>query len=95
MSTTDFLENLKKFEPTLKIKSKMCKITGQEWEDTAQEVRRRLWEKKDQFDPQKASFNTWASHLADNCIKNLIRDSKTKKASYLNNALDIDELENE
>jgi RNA polymerase sigma factor (sigma-70 family) len=73
----------------------MCKIAGQEWEDTAQEVRRRLWEKKDQFNPQKASFSTWASRLADNCIKNLIRDSKTKKASYLNDAIDVDDLENE
>jgi RNA polymerase sigma-70 factor (ECF subfamily) len=94
MSTTDFLENLKKFEPILKAECHKHIISGMEWEDLAQEVRLKLYLKKDSFRGE-SSFKTWANKVMINCIIDLERDSKTKKAGYLNNALDIDKLEDE
>lgn len=90
MSESEFLVELEKFEPIIKAECHKEEILGMTWEDLAQEIRLRLWLKKDKFDKSKSSFKTWANLLMINCLKNLLRDSKTKKALYLNNASDID-----
>ncbi len=91
MSEQQFNEYLKEFEPVIKHKSGY-KIAGMDKDDIAQEIRLRLFIKKDTFDPQKTKFGTWARVVADNCIKNLIRDSKTNKASYLNDAIPLENV---
>jgi len=96
MSESEFLVELEKFEPIIKAECHKEEISGMTWEDLAQEVRLRLWLNKDKFDENKSSFKTWANIVMLNHLKNLLRDSKTKKASYLNNASDIDnEVEKE
>ena len=96
MSESEFLVELEKFEPIIKAECHREEISGMTWEDLAQEVRLRLWLNKDKFDENKSSFKTWANIVMLNHLKNLLRDSKTKKASYLNNASDIDnEVEKE
>jgi DNA-directed RNA polymerase specialized sigma24 family protein len=65
-------------------------------DDIYQECALHLFIKKEEFDPNKAVFCAWADKVANNYINNLIRNSKTKKASYLNNASDLDdEIEKE
>lgn len=92
MSESEFLENLKKFESILKAKSKVYKILGTNWEDRAQEIRIKLWQMRGYFNPNMASFNTWASHLADNCLRKLYRHAKTITQSYLNDAESIEDI---
>jgi RNA polymerase sigma-70 factor (ECF subfamily) len=94
MQESEFIEELKKFEPIIKFKAKKVKIAGLEYQDIQQEIRIRLWKKYPSFKGE-SSFKTWANRVAENCIKNLIRDSRTKKASYLNEAENIDNLDNE
>jgi RNA polymerase sigma-70 factor (ECF subfamily) len=94
MSDIDFLENLKKFEPILKAECHKHEISGMEWEDLAQEVRLKLYLKKDTFRGE-SSFKTWANRVMINCIIDLERTSKTKKASHLNEADDLDRIKEE
>lgn len=66
-------------------------IPGMTYEDIAQEVRLHLWLKKSTFRGE-SSYRTWANKVMKNCIKNLLRDSQTKKARYLNRAVSIEWL---
>jgi RNA polymerase sigma factor (sigma-70 family) len=88
----EFLKELESFEPIIKAECRKEEILGMSWEDQAQEVRIKLWLNKDKFDENKASFKTWANRVMINCLKNLIKGSKTKKASYLNDADDLDNI---
>jgi DNA-directed RNA polymerase specialized sigma24 family protein len=93
MSEEQFNEYLKEFEPVILVKSKKTSIQGMDYKDISQEIRLKIFLNIDKFDANKASFVTWANKVSNNVIKNLARDSKTKKASYLNTALNIDDLD--
>lgn len=87
-----FEEDLNNFEPIIKAECRKKEISGMSWEDQAQEVRLKLWLKYPSF-KGNSSFKTWANRVMLNCLKNLKRDSETKKASYLNNASCLDDLD--
>lgn len=95
MNEEQFLVELDKFEPIIKAESHKKEIEGLEPDDIAQEVRIKLWLGYQSFDDSKSSFKTWANKVMTNCILNLVRDSNTNKANYLNKAVDIDDLDNE
>ena len=73
--------------------SKKHNIPGMDWQDIAQEIRIKLWQKEKLFDPAKSSYKTWANKVMRNCIYDLLKASNTKKASYLNNAVSIEMLQ--
>lgn len=96
METKEFEEYLREFDYQLKIKSRKANITGMDKEDIYQECALHLWVKKEEFNPKKSVFCAWADKVCNNFILDLIKGSKTKKASYLNDASDIDdEIEKE
>ena len=95
MSEQQFLKELELFEPIIKAECRKKEILGMSWEDQAQEVRIKLWLNKDKFEG-RSSFKTWANTVMINCLRDFTKGSKTKKASYLNNAYNIDdEIEKE
>jgi RNA polymerase sigma factor (sigma-70 family) len=80
------------FEKIIIAEAKKHNIPGLDWEDIAQEVRIRLWTKRHLFNPDKSSYKTWANRVMSNCIRNLIRASKSKKAAFLNEAISLEKF---
>jgi len=86
------MTNLKEFDSIIINEARKWRIPGLSWEDIAQEVRIHLWQKENLHDVAKSSYKTWANKVMRNCICNLLRDSDTKKARYLNWAISIEWL---
>ena len=80
------------FEHIIEAEARKHNIAGMDWQDIAQEIRIKLWNKRQLFDSAKSSYKTWANKVMKNCINDLFRLSKTKKASYLNEAISIESL---
>ena len=78
---------LEEFEPTIIKLAKTYNIPPLEWEDIAQELRVQLWLKRDQFNPQKSAYQTWATKVCKNKIKDL-----AKKYSREIKPISLDEL---
>lgn len=94
MSEKQFNEYLREFEPVIKHKSGY-KIQGMDKDDIANEIRLEIWMSRDNFDPSKSMFGTWARVVADRKIMKLVRKSKTITQGYLNEATLFSELEEE
>ena len=86
------LKDLQQFEPIIKAEAHKHNIQGMDWEDIAQEIRIKLWQKEKLFNPIKSSYKTWANKVMKNCIKDLIKGSQRKKQT-LNRAISIEELQ--
>lgn len=71
----DFEAQMKYVERLLKQYSYKWRLSTLEWEDAAQILRIRLWQKYEQFDPERARFTTWANIVIRNTISNLLRDN--------------------
>jgi len=86
------MSNLEEFEPIIRAEAHKHNISGMDWEDVAQTIRIQLWRKEKNFNPLKSSYKTWANKVMRDYIKDLIRLSHTKKASFLNTAISWEEL---
>ena len=63
----------KQFEPTIIKLAKTYNIPPLTWEDIAQELRLHLWLKRGQYDPKKSAYQTWATKVCRNKIKDLAK----------------------
>lgn len=61
------------FEPTIIKLAKTYNIPPLEWQDIAQELRLHLWLKREQYNPQKSAYQTWATRVCKNKIKDLAK----------------------
>lgn len=92
MTEEEFIRNLELIAPQLDYYSKVYYVSGFDPPDIRQEIRMRLWLKKDMFDEEKASFKTWSNHIIVNLMKNLLRDADRQKRRPLNNYVNIDDV---
>ena len=88
----NFETYLLEIEPDIMGKAKQYSLSGMDWEDVAQELRIQLWQKFSNFNPQKASFRTWANRIMSNKLKDLLRD-KENSHDALDEAISIDEMQ--
>lgn len=58
--------------------SNQYRINGLDVNDVAQELRLHIWRKLDKYDPNKASFKTWARRV----MRNKLTDLAGRKESY-------------
>ena len=81
------MTNLEQFDPTIIKLAKTYRIEPLEWQDLAQELRIHLWLKRSQYNPQKSAYQTWATKICKNKIKDL-----AKKYSKEIKTISLDEL---
>ncbi len=79
-------------EKNIVMKSHLFKIKGMESSDVAQELRKKIWEVRKQYNPKKSSMKTFTSFVIKNCIRNLYEKSRSRKAKFLNDAISLEEL---
>ena len=83
MTKEEFEKNLKEVDKLIKYLSYHSWIVGLEPDDIAQEIRKKLWVKKNKFNPKKGSFKNWAYTVIKNLKVNLYRDSQRKKRKVI------------
>ena len=79
MEKNKFETYLKEIEPDISAKSFAYRIWGLDKEDVAQELRIHLLNKFDLFNPDKASFRTWANRVMRNKLIDLERTNRKEK----------------
>lgn len=93
MDKEEFEKNLRGFEKDLSyLITNQC-VPKEDREDVAQEVRIKLWKKRFYYDEIGCKFNTWAKKVARNCILDFKKHNNTKKESYLNNSISLDDID--
>lgn len=84
--------NILSFKNDITAKSKISYVKGMEWQDISQELFLHLWQKRDKFDPTKASERTFVIRVITNKIRDLIRQANAQKRFADNNAISLEEL---
>lgn len=70
---------LKAAEKNIVIKSRKYKIQGLSPDDIAQELRKKIWEVRHKYDPDRSSPQTFTSFVIKNYIKDLYKATQTEK----------------
>lgn len=84
--------NILSFQKDVVAKSKSTYIKGMDWEDIAQELYLHLWQKRDRFNPKRASERTFVIRIITNKIRDLLRKANAQKRFADNNTVSLDEL---
>lgn len=84
--------NILSFENDITAKSKTSYVRGMEWQDISQELFLHLWQKRDKFDPTKASERTFVVCVITNKIRDLVRQAGAEKRFAENNAISLERL---
>ena len=82
---------LKVAEKNIVLKSYKYKIAGMTPDDIAQELRKKIWEKRNQYNPKKGRMTTFTNYIIRNCLKDLNRASRRNK-QILNRAIPLDKV---
>lgn len=85
--------DLKQFDKDIRAKSFAYSIDGMEPDDIYQELWIALFKAKDRYDPEKSSERTFANHVLNNRLKNILRSvnrhNKRQPIEYRDNMDEI------
>lgn len=80
MENKSYTERVPEIEAEINKRKSKWNFVLIEWEDAAQIIRIRVYNKYHTYDPEKGAFSPWVNRLITRCIANIRRDNYTKFA---------------